>query len=349
MSDFRFIKALRREPIDSLPIWLMRQAGRYLPEYQKIRQQAGGFMALCQTPELACEVTLQPLARFDLDAAIIFSDILVIPDAMGCDVTFTVGEGPKILKPVRNKNDIERLILSDPRETLGYVMQAIELVKHELTGRTPLIGFSGSPWTLACYMVEGQGSREFSLIKPWMHREPQDMHILLKKITHMVTEYMLAQAQAGVDVLMLFDTWGGILDTSSYFDFSLRYMRQVVQAIKARYPTLPVICFTKGGGQWLDAMAGLGCDALGLDWTMHLGEAQKLVGDRVALQGNLDPLILLSSQPGIERAVTTLLNQRLTHIGHVFNLGHGVLKTTPPEHVAYLIELIRQHGLFAAR
>ena len=340
MLNHPLLQALARQHTEYTPVWLMRQAGRYLPEYRKLRAQAGSFMQLCQTPELACEVTLQPLARFNLDAAILFSDILTIPDAMGLGLSFVEGEGPRFAKPIRTEREINALACPDPEASLGYVMDAIRLIKPALDGRAPLIGFAGSPWTLATYMVEGGPSKNFAIIKKLIYQEPSLAEKLLSVITESVITYLQAQITAGVDVVMLFDTWGGVLTTPAYQQFSLTPLQTITQALKQFAPTVPVILFTKGGGQWLEQMANTGCDALGLDWTINLDNARQRVGDKVALQGNLDPTILFAEPEVIAQHITQLLEQYGPHPGHIFNLGHGILPTVPPENVAVMVNTV---------
>lgn len=344
LKNDRLIRALLREPVDSTPVWIMRQAGRYLPEYKATREKAGSFMELCKTPELACEVTLQPLDRFSLDAAILFSDILTIPDAMGLGLYFTEGEGPRFERPVRSKSDIKNLAVPDPETELGYVMDAVRLIKSELDGRVPLIGFAGSPWTLATYMVEGSSTKLFSKIKTMMYDEPSLLHQLLGKISQAVSSYLNAQIQAGAEAIMLFDTWGGTLTTSDYQDFSLQYMQQIVSGLprEVNGQRIPVIIFTKGGGQWLEKIAASGCDAVGLDWTIDIGEARKRIGDKVALQGNMDPCVLYASPDRIRKEVAKILKSFGPGTGHVFNLGHGIHPEINPDHMQALIHAVHE-------
>lgn len=347
MKNDRFLRALLRQPVDVTPIWIMRQAGRYLPEYREIRSRAKDFMTLCQTPELACEVTMQPLARFPLDAAILFSDILTIPDAMGLGLYFTEGEGPGFERPIRTKAQIDNLGVPDPNENLRYVMDAVSLIRRELDGRVPLIGFSGSPWTLATYMVEGGTTKNFSQVKGLMFEQPQAMHILLDKLAQTVTSYLNAQIAAGAQAVMIFDTWGGILTNRDYLAFSLNYMQKIVQGLTREYEgqRVPVILFTKEGNEWLENIAATGCDALGLDWKLPIGEARKRVGDKIALQGNMDPCILYSSPERIREEVASILASFGNGNGHVFNLGHGIHPQIDPEHVKELVEAV--HSLSA--
>ena len=338
----RLIKALLRQPVDKTPVWLMRQAGRYLPEYRQLRAQAGDFLTLCKTPELACTATLQPLQRFDLDAAIIFSDILTIPDAMQCGLYFTAGEGPRFTQPVQTLKAIQQLVIPDPEDDLGYVMQAIRLAKQAINNKVPLIGFAGSPWTIACYMVEGGPSKNYSKIKKMLYHEPQALKSLLQKLSDSICLYLDAQIQAGVDVIMLFDTWGGILTPTAYQEFSLHYMQDILQrlSLKQSAKTIPSILFTKNGNNWLTDIAASGCDAIGLDWTINIGQARQLLNGQVALQGNLDPAIMLTSENQITAAVKKILADYGTHPGHIFNLGHGITPDVPPEHVEILVETV---------
>ncbi|HEY0635263.1 MAG TPA: uroporphyrinogen decarboxylase, partial [Gammaproteobacteria bacterium] len=297
LKNDRFLRALLKQPVDVTPVWMMRQAGRYLPEYRATRAKAGSFMDLCMNPELACEVTIQPLDRFPLDAAILFSDILTVPDAMGLQLRFAEGEGPIFDKPVRSAADVERLPIPDPEGELKYVMDAVRTIRRELNGRVPLIGFSGSPWTLATYMVEGGSSKEFAKVKGMMYDRPDLMHKLLDTTAQSVTSYLNAQVAAGAQAVMIFDTWGGMLTPRDFKEFSLRYMSQIIAGLtrEAEGRKVPVIIFTKGGGQWLEVMAESGADGLGLDWTTDIGEARRRVGHKVALQGNMDPSVLYAS------------------------------------------------------
>lgn len=340
----QFIRALLKQPVDYTPVWLMRQAGRYLPEYRATRKKAGDFLTLCKTPELACEVTLQPLQRFPLDAAILFSDILTIPDAMGLGLQMIESEGPRFERVVRTQQDVDQLPLLEPDEDLAYVMNTIPLVKQALNKQVPLIGFSGSPWTLACYMVEGGGSRNFTQIKTMMYQTPQVLHQLLDKLAEAVINYLNAQIRAGVDVVMLFDTWGGILTTAQYQAFSLYYMEKILQGlVRARdSQVIPNIVFTKGGGLWLEQIANVGYDAVGLDWTVDLSVARARIGYQAALQGNLDPCALYASPDQLREAVKQVINQYGRGTGHVFNLGHGMLPDMNPDHVAVLVDTVHE-------
>ncbi len=348
LKNDRLLRALAREPVDATPVWLMRQAGRYLPEYRATRERAGSFLALCTTPDLACEVTLQPLHRFPLDAAIVFSDILTIPHAMGLGLHFAEGEGPRFEHPLRREADIAKLAAPDPESELGYVLEAVRLVRNELAGAVPLIGFSGSPWTLATYMVEGKSSSDFRQVKGLMFENPPAMHRLLRTLAQAVAAYLNAQVAAGAQVLMLFDTWGGVLTPRDYREFSLRYMAEIVADLvrEAQGRRVPVILFTKNAGGWLEAMAGTGCDALGIDWTTDLSEARERVGDRVALQGNMDPCILYAPAERIRTEVAAVLASYGRGPGHVFNLGHGVQPHVAPDAVAVMAEAV--HELSAA-
>jgi len=346
LANDRLLRALAREPVDRPPIWIMRQAGRYLPEYRAVRERAGSFLTLCQTPELACEVTLQPIDRFGLDAAIIFSDILTIPHAMGLGLHFVTGEGPRFERPVRDERAIGALAAPDPEEQLGYVMEALRVTRRALNGRVPLIGFSGSPWTLATYMVEGGSSRDFPTIKAMLYDRPELLHRLLTVLADAVTDYLNAQIAAGAQAVQIFDTWGGILAPDAYRAFSLAYMERIVSGLTRRSDdrAVPVILFTKNGGQWLEDMAATGADALGLDWTTDIGEARHRVGGRVALQGNMDPCVLYAAPDTIRRETERVLDRAGDRPGHVFNLGHGVHPAIDPEHVAVMVETVKARG-----
>lgn len=339
-----YLRALAREPVERTPVWVMRQAGRYLPEYLRVRAQAGDFMTLCSTPELACEVTLQPIDRFGLDAAILFSDILTIPDAMGLGLTFAAGEGPRFERPIRRRADVDALPVPDPADKLSYVTDAVSLIRRELAGRVPLIGFSGSPWTLATYMVEGAGSKDFSKVKGMLFAEPATLHALLEKTADAVIAYLNAQVEAGAQSLMIFDTWGGALSPANYREFSLAYMQRIVDGLtrEAEGRRVPVVLFTKNGGAWLDRMAETGCDGLGVDWTTDLATARALTGDRVALQGNLDPSVLYGSPESIRSEVKRVLESYGEGPGHVFNLGHGIHQHVDPDHLGVMVEAVRE-------
>lgn len=342
LKNDRFLRALAKQPVDVTPVWMMRQAGRYLPEYRATREKAGSFMDLCRNPELACEVTLQPLERFPLDAAILFSDILTVPDAMGLGLYFEEGEGPKFERPVRSEADVNTLPVPDPEDALGYVMDAVRTIRRELDGRVPLIGFAGSPWTLATYMVEGGSTKDYARVKGMMYDRPDLMHRLLEKTADAVTAYLNAQIAAGAQAIQIFDTWGGVLTPRDYQEFSLRYMRRIVEGLtqEAEGRKVPVILFTKGGGQWIEDIAATGCDGIGLDWTIDIGEARRRVGDQVALQGNMDPSVLYASPDRIRREVETILEGFGPGEGHVFNLGHGIHQSVDPEHAAAFVEAV---------
>ncbi|MBI1194463.1 MAG: uroporphyrinogen decarboxylase [Gammaproteobacteria bacterium] len=344
LKNDRFLRALLRQPVDETPVWMMRQAGRYLPEYRATRQRAGSFMDLCRNPELACEVTLQPLDRYALDAAILFSDILTVPDAMGLGLSFTQGEGPRFDRPITTLRDIEALAAPDPEVELGYVMDAVRLIRRQLDGRVPLIGFSGSPWTLVTYMVEGGGSKDFGKVKGLMFDQPKAMHRLLTVVATAVRDYLNAQIRAGAQAVMLFDTWGGVLTPTDYRDFSLRYMHEVVSGLIREHDgrTVPVILYTKGGGAWLEAQATTGADALGIDWTLDLSEARARVGDKVALQGNMDPCVLYASDDRVRLEVAKVLESFGHGEGHVFNLGHGIHQHIDPDRVSTFIDSVHE-------
>ena len=346
LKNDRLIRALLRQPTDTTPVWIMRQAGRYLPEYRATRKQAGSFLDLCKNKELACEVTLQPLRRFDLDAAILFSDILTIPDAMGLGLYFVEGEGPKFERPLRSQADISALGIPDPGTSLSYVTDAVSLIRRELDGQVPLIGFSGSPWTLSTYMVEGGSSKEYRYIKGMMYESPAALHQLLDTLSKAVTAYLNAQIEAGAQAVMVFDTWGGVLTPQTYRDFSLNYMQQIVSGLKREHEgqTIPVTLFTKGGAQWLEDIADTGCDALGLDWTIDIDEARSRVGDRVALQGNLDPCVLYADPDTIRAKAQDIIARFGNHPGHVFNLGHGIHPAVDPDHLGVLIDAVHEFG-----
>jgi uroporphyrinogen decarboxylase len=339
------LRALMREPTPRRPIWLMRQAGRYLPEYRASRARAGNFLAMCTNPAIACEITLQPVERYPLDAAILFSDILTIPHAMDLGLEFETGEGPKFERPVRAAADIDRLGLPDPGHELKYVIDAVSLVRRELAGRIPLIGFAGSPWTVATYMVEGGGSKAFGHVKRMMYESPRDLHRLLELLARATILYLNAQIAAGAQAVMLFDTWGGILTPAQYEEFSLRYMGQVVDALtrEAEGRRVPNIVFTKGGGAWLGKIAAIGCDAVGVDWTTDLGTARQSVGGRVALQGNLDPSALFASPQTLRAEARRVLDSYGPGPGHVFNLGHGITPDVDPDRVAVLVDTVQSY------
>jgi uroporphyrinogen decarboxylase len=349
MQNDTFLRALLREPTPYTPIWIMRQAGRYLPEYNVTRKKAGSFLALAKSPDLACEVTLQPLERFALDAAIIFSDILTVPDAMGLGLYFAEGEGPKFERPVRSEDDVSRLAVPG-LEKLRYVFDALCVTRKALKSRVPLIGFSGSPFTIACYMIEGGGSDDFRLVKSMLYSRPDLLHRILAVNAEAVTAYLNAQIEAGAQAVQIFDTWGGTLSSAAFSEFSLEYSRRVLAGLTREREgrVVPRILFTKGGGQWLEAMAGSAADALGIDWTTDLGQARARVGARVALQGNMDPMALFGSPEAIAREAQRILKRFGAGPGHVFNLGHGVSQHTPPEHVHALVEAVHAGSLRAA-
>ena len=344
LRNDRLLRALMREPVDCTPVWIMRQAGRYLPEYRETRRRAGNFLALCTTPELACEVTLQPLARFPLDAAILFSDILTVPAAMGMELTFSEGEGPRFPAPLRSAADVRRLATPDPEKELGYVMEAIRMVRRELDGAVPLIGFAGSPWTLATYMVEGASSAHYRFSKGMMFADPALMHRLLAALADNVCAYLNAQIAAGAQAIMIFDTWGGLLSPGDYRDFSLQYMQRIVDGLEseAQGHRVPVVLFTKGGGAWLESIAASGCHAVGIDWTVDMGDARRRVGDKVAIQGNLDPCALYAPPERIREEVAAILAGYGAGAGHVFNLGHGIQPFVDPAHVAVLVDAVHE-------
>jgi len=341
------LRALMREPVPYTPIWLMRQAGRYLPEYNATRARAGSFMGLAQNPDYAAEVTLQPLERFPLDAAILFSDILTVPDAMGLGLSFAQGEGPRFAHPIRHEQDVAKLAVPD-MSTLQYVFDAVRVIRRQLDGRIPLIGFAGSPFTVACYMVEGKGSDDYRLIKSMLYARPDLLHRILKINAETTARYLNAQIDAGAQAVMIFDSWGGVLADGLFQQFSLHYTTQVVRALKRENEgrKVPVIVFTKGGGQWLESIAACGADAVGLDWTVDLAAARRRVADSVALQGNLDPIALFGGEPAIRQEVRRVLDNfgPVGQGGHVFNLGHGISQYTPPEAVSVLVDEVRAYS-----
>ncbi|WP_442683879.1 uroporphyrinogen decarboxylase [Stenotrophomonas sp. JC08] len=351
LRNDRFLRALRREPVDCTPVWLMRQAGRYLPEYRATRARAGSFLAMAKNPEIACEVTLQPLERFDLDAAILFSDILTIPDAMGLELYFVDGEGPKFRHPVRSVADIAKLAVPDMETELRYVMDAVRVIRRQLDGKVPLIGFSGSPWTLACYMVEGGGSKDYARIKALALNEPKALHQLLGVVTDAVIAYLSAQRAAGAQALQVFDTWGGVLSPAMYREFSLPYLTRIARELERGQGAerTPLILFGKGNGTHLEALADSGCEGVGVDWTTELGEAARRTGGKVALQGNLDPTTLYGTPEAIRREVGVVLDSYRdgnggSREGHIFNLGHGMSPDMNPEHVAVLVDAVHNHS-----
>jgi uroporphyrinogen decarboxylase len=346
LKNDTFLRALLRQPTEYTPVWLMRQAGRYLPEYRATRSRAGSFMGLATNPDLATEVTLQPVDRYPLDAAILFSDILTVPDAMGLGLQFVEGEGPKFERPLHTEADVLALRAPEPG-SLDYVFKAVTQIRTALNGRVPLIGFSGSPWTLACYMVEGQGSREFHTIKKMLYSRPDLMHRILAINAQSVADYLNAQIDAGAQAVMVFDSWGGALADGAFQEFSLQYMQQVVALLKREKDgvKIPAIVFTKGGGHWAEEIAAIGADAIGLDWTANLRKVRALVGDKVALQGNLDPAILFANPEQIRAEVVKVLDAYGRHdTGHVFNLGHGISQFTPPESVAVMVDAVHAHS-----
>ena len=342
LENDRFLRALLREPVDRTPLWMMRQAGRYLPEYREIRAEAGSFMNLCTNPELACEVTLQPLRRYAMDAAILFSDILTVPDALGLGLYFSEGEGPRFERPISTAAEINALDPARAASELGYVMDAVSLIRKELKGTIPLIGFAGSPWTLATYMVEGGSSKDFAKVKSLAFNEPELMHQLLSKLATSVAAYLTEQIRCGAQAVQIFDTWGGALSHNAYREFSLRYMTEIIDQLprEAEGRRVPVIVFTKGGGQWLEAIADCGADAVGLDWTTDIGAARERVGDRVCLQGNMDPTLLNASPERIRDEVAQILTSFGEGSGHVFNLGHGITPGINPDHVAAMVDAV---------
>ncbi len=344
LKNDRFLRALLKQPVDVTPVWMMRQAGRYLPEYRASRERAGDFMGLCTNPEMACEVTLQPLERYPLDAAILFSDILTIPDAMGLGLYFETGEGPKFRKPVRTEADVDALLVIKPEQDLPYVIDAVKTIHRELNGRVPLIGFSGSPWTLATYMIEGGSSRDFRRAKEMLYNQPEVMHRLLDVLADSVTAYLNAQITAGAQAVQIFDTWGGALSHSAYQEFSLKYMQKIVAGLIREHQgrQVPVILFTKGGGQWLELLANTGATALGLDWTTDIGQARARVGKQVALQGNMDPTILYAKPERIRAEVAAILASFGKGSGHIFNLGHGITPEVDPVHAGAFIHAVHE-------
>ncbi|RAU46477.1 MULTISPECIES: uroporphyrinogen decarboxylase [unclassified Pseudomonas] len=344
LKNDRFLRALLKQPVDVTPVWMMRQAGRYLPEYRASRAKAGDFMSLCMNPAFACEVTLQPLERYPLDAAILFSDILTVPDAMGLGLYFETGEGPRFKKTVTTVADIEALPIPDAQKDLGYVMDAVSTIRRELNGRVPLIGFSGSPWTLATYMVEGGSSKDFRKCKAMLYDNPQAMHLLLDKLAQSVTAYLNGQILAGAQAVQIFDSWGGSLSAAAYQEFSLAYMRKIVSGLIREHEgrKVPVILFTKGGGLWLESIADAGADALGLDWTCDIGEARRRVGSKVALQGNMDPTVLYARPEAIRQEVANILKSYGSGTGHVFNLGHGITPEVDPANAGAFINAVHE-------
>jgi uroporphyrinogen decarboxylase len=344
LENDTFIRALLRQPTPYTPIWVMRQAGRYLPEYNATRARAGSFLALAKNPDFATEVTLQPLARFPLDAAILFSDILTVPDAMGLGLYFAEGEGPKFERPLRDEWEIRNLFVPDPAEHLRYVIDAVAQIRKALDNRVPLIGFSGSPYTLACYMIEGGASDDFRLVKTMIYSRPELLHAILDVNARAVTAYLNAQIEAGAQAVMIFDTWGGSLSAAAYREYSLAYLQRIVAELARTRDgqTIPCIVFTKGGGVWLEDIAAIGADAIGLDWTVDIGEARRRIGDRVALQGNLDPAVLFGEPERIRSEVANVLRAFGSGPGHVFNLGHGISQHTDPTNVSVLVDAVHE-------
>ena len=344
LKNDRFLRALLREPVDRTPVWMMRQAGRYLPEYRATRAEAGSFLDLCKNAEMACEVTLQPLRRYPFDAAILFSDILTVPDALGLGLYFEEGEGPRFRRTVRSEADLAGLNSISAEDDLGYVMDAVRTIRRELQGQVPLIGFTGSPWTLATYMVEGGSSKDFRHVKGLAYDQPELMHQLLSLLADAVTDYLSAQVRAGAQALQIFDTWGGSLSSAGYKEFSLKYMQRILSRLPAESEgrKLPVIVFTKGGGQWLPAIADCGAQAVGIDWTTDIGVARGLVGDRVALQGNMDPSMLFASPARIREEVASILAGYGHGSGHIFNLGHGITPGVNPDHVSAFVDAVQE-------
>lgn len=344
LKNDRFLRALLKQPVDVTPVWMMRQAGRYLPEYRATRKKAGDFMSLCQNPQLACEVTLQPLRRYPFDAAILFSDILTIPDAMGLGLYFETGEGPRFRKVIRSAADVDGLPDVNIAAELSYVTDAVRVIRRELDGSVPLIGFSGSPWTLATYMIEGSGSKDFRMAKQFMYDQPGAMHQLLQRLADAVTDYLNAQIEAGAQAVQIFDTWGGILTPTAYQEFSLAYMDRIVKGLirEREGREVPVILFTKNGGLWLEKIAETGCHGVGLDWTIGIGDARRRIGNLAALQGNMDPTLLYASPATIRKEVGSILAEFGSGSGHVFNLGHGITPGVDPEHVAAFVEAVHE-------
>jgi len=347
LKNDTLIRALLRQPTEYTPIWLMRQAGRYLPEYNQTRSRAGSFLGLCKNPGYATEVTLQPLARFELDAAILFSDILTVPDAMGLGLYFAEGEGPKFERPLRDEWAIRDLAVPDPGAELRYVLDAVSEIRRALGGSVPLIGFAGSPYTLACYMVEGGASDDFRTIKTMLYARPDLLHRILEVNAQAVTHYLNAQIEAGAQAVMIFDTWGGSLSHAAYREFSLAYMQRIIAGLKREHAgaRIPAVVFTKGCGNWLEDIAATGCDAVGLDWGVDIGGARARIGDRVALQGNLDPAVLFAPAEVVQREAEKTLAAFGFGDGHVFNLGHGISQFTPPDAVKILVDCVHQSSL----
>ena len=339
-----FLDALQGKKTTTAPLWIMRQAGRYLPEYRKVRAHFNDFMVMCRNAEACCQVALQPLDRFDLDAAIVFSDILTVPEAMGMALHFVEGQGPVFASPIQSVADIKNLDAVDSIERLNYVMDVVSLTKQALRNRLPLIGFCGSPWTLAAYMIEGKTSKQFTQLRKMMYSAPDMLHMLLIKLVAVTQEYLLAQIKAGADAIMIFDTWGGLLSAENYLKFSLGYMKQIIHSLKALYPDIPVILFTKGGGLWLNQMVDSGCDGIGIDWTIAIENAQNIVKDKVALQGNLDPAALYGDNKSIRLAVKNILLTESKNSNYIFNLGHGIYPDIDPNKVKVMVDAVREFG-----
>lgn len=344
LKNDRFLRALLKQPVDVTPVWMMRQAGRYLPEYRATRGEAGDFMSLCKNADFACEVTLQPLRRFELDAAILFSDILTIPDAMGLGLYFEAGEGPKFQKTVRTEKDVADIPALNVEVDLDYVMNAVRTIRGALAGKVPLIGFSGSPWTLATYMVEGGSSKDFRTIKKMMYQQPEVLHALLTKLADAVTDYLNAQIRSGAQAVQIFDTWGGVLSPRSYEAFSLQYMRRIVSGLIKEHDgrQVPSIVFTKNGGLWLENIVTAGSDCIGLDWTIDIADAKRRIGEQVALQGNMDPSVLYGNAEVIRTEVARILEGFGSGEGHVFNLGHGIALDVDPDHAKVFIDAVHE-------
>lgn len=344
LKNDRFLRALLKEPVDVTPVWMMRQAGRYLPEYRATRARAGDFMGLCTNPQLACEVTMQPLQRYALDAAILFSDILTVPDAMGLGLYFEPGEGPKFRNPVTTAAEIEALPIVNADKELTYVIDAVKTIRSELNGHVPLIGFSGSPWTLMTYMVEGGASKDFRRAKAMLYSQPEIAHLLLDKLVASVTDYLNAQIRAGAQAVQIFDSWGGALSHQAYLEFSLAPMQRIIDGLirEREGRKVPVIVFTKGGGQWLEAMSAIGATALGLDWTTDMGLARARVGDSVSLQGNMDPSVLYAPSTVIRDEVGRILASYGRGTGHVFNLGHGITPEVDPVNAGAFVDAVHE-------
>ena len=349
MSELKndlFLRACKRQNVERTPIWIMRQAGRYLPEYRAVRAKAD-FLTMCKTPELAAEVTIQPVDIIGVDAAILFSDILVIPEAMGMHLGLNEGEGPVFPNPIRTTEDVKKLKDIDPTKELKYVLDAVSLTKKNLNNRVPLIGFSGSPWTLLTYMVEGRGSKNFSEVKKLIYNNPELAHAILGKLSNTIADYLSAKIEAGCNAVQIFDTWGGILSQKDFEEFSLQYVEKIISQIKRKDE--PIIFFAKGIHYKLDKMANIGADVLGLDWTMDLGKVRKIVGDKVALQGNMDPTVLYANKNYIKDETKRVLSSFGKGNGHIFNLGHGILPDVDPENAKALVQFVKEESSFFHR